>query len=347
MKKTTAPREEVPILDVTPMRGFDYSVLDNETAEFLKEQTQEISIRAKRAAEDLLEIGRRLWEVKTRLPSGQFLEWIEVEFSWSHDTAHRFMRVYERFKGEEISQVAKLAPSILYILAAPSTPEEAADEALARVAAGEKVGLAEAKALKEKYRPKDKKRPEPLEVSAQLVTGAPLALQEEKAKPEILGILPKGREASSEVLKPRPCKWWRIKTEKSFHWLYNGKQEEAEFLDAVPDEINFWLSFPKGQENWEMPPRKKIYFGLSLFTLYEEIDLKDLRTAIENTLSISTAEGETVIVSHLLDPVLIALLDDLEVKGFIAEPERERCEDLFHVCQQLGYQMENLAPAAA
>jgi hypothetical protein len=56
------------------------------------------------------------------------------------------------------------------------------------------------------------------------------------------------------VLKPRSCKWWRIKTEKSFHWLYNGKQEEAEFLDAVPDEINFWLSFPKGQEDWEMPP---------------------------------------------------------------------------------------------
>ena len=53
-----------------------------------------------------------------------------------------------------------------------------------------------------------------------------------------------------------------------------------------------------------------------------------------------------MIVSHLHDPVLIALLDDLEVKGFIAEPDRERCEDLFHVCQQLGYQMENLEPVA-
>jgi hypothetical protein len=344
MKNITELKEKIPILEVTPIKGFEYLTLDNDTAEFLKKQTEEIQIRCKRANEDILEIGRRLWDIKKRLQSGQFLQWLKVEFSWSHDTAHRFMRVYDRFKDRELSQIAEIPSSALYILAAASTPEEAAQEALDRVAAGKKVGLAEAKALKEKYRLKN--REEPLEVSAYLATEVPQALKEEKAKPEILGLLLKARKAESEVPKPRSCKWWRIKTQKSLHWLYNGKQEEAEFLDAVPDKINFWLSFPKGQENWEMPPRKKIYFGLSLFTLYEEIDLKDLRSTIENTLSISTAEGETVIVSHLLDPILIALLDDLEVKGFIAEPDSKRCEDLFQVCQQLGYQMDNLEPVA-
>lgn len=51
----------------------------------------------KRTAEDIVEIGRDLKEVKEKLDHGQFLPWIESEFGMSQQTASNFMRVAEQF----------------------------------------------------------------------------------------------------------------------------------------------------------------------------------------------------------------------------------------------------------
>ena len=55
----------------------------------------------------------------------------------SEDAAQRFMAVSVRFS--EKPQFAVFRPSVLYALAAPSTPESVIDKAVAKAESGEKV----------------------------------------------------------------------------------------------------------------------------------------------------------------------------------------------------------------
>lgn len=104
----------------------------------------------RRTAQDIIEIGRRLIEVKARLGHGQFGAWLATEFEWSQDTATRFMNVAARFSN--IPQIAEFAPSALYLLAAPSTPDEVREEALERAEAGERITYSTARALVDEHK---------------------------------------------------------------------------------------------------------------------------------------------------------------------------------------------------
>jgi hypothetical protein len=101
---------------------FDYSSLDTDVRIFVQDKAQSIHARLKRTAEDIIAIGQDLIEVKARLGHGQFLPWLQSEFGMSRQTSHDFMRVAERF-GDECRNFLHLPVSILYELAAPSTPD--------------------------------------------------------------------------------------------------------------------------------------------------------------------------------------------------------------------------------
>ena len=90
----------------------------------------------KRAASDIIEIGQKLIEVKARLPYGTWTDWLTCEFGWTDQTARNFMHVAQAFAGQN-QKIFDFAPSALYILAAPSVPDEARREALDRAEAGE------------------------------------------------------------------------------------------------------------------------------------------------------------------------------------------------------------------
>jgi hypothetical protein len=85
------------------------------------------------------EIGRRLTECKKIVGHGNWLPWLDREFGWSDRTALNFMRAYEMSTKSENFSDLSLPISGLYLLAAPSTPEEARDEIIERAKAGEKV----------------------------------------------------------------------------------------------------------------------------------------------------------------------------------------------------------------
>ena len=55
------------------------------------------------------------------------------------------MNVALRFA--DIPQIADFAPSALYLLSAPSTPDEARQEAISRPEAGERISYSEAKKI--------------------------------------------------------------------------------------------------------------------------------------------------------------------------------------------------------
>lgn len=134
------------------MNTFDYAGLDPETRIVVQQRTGEIKSLVRRSVADVIEIGAKLAEVKARLQHGQFGDWLEGEFGWSHDTAGRFLNVAAQFG--QIPQIADFAAaSALYLLAAPSTPEPARQEAVQMAAAGERVTVAKAKIIIDQHRP--------------------------------------------------------------------------------------------------------------------------------------------------------------------------------------------------
>jgi site-specific DNA-methyltransferase (adenine-specific) len=126
---------------------FDYDALDTATSTLVQQRTDEIKALMRRTAEDIIAIGRKLAEVKAHLGHGRFLDWLAAEFGWHRFTANRFMQVAEVFADLEMSQIVTFAPSALYLLAAPSTPETARVEALERVATGEAITYSQARAI--------------------------------------------------------------------------------------------------------------------------------------------------------------------------------------------------------
>ena len=130
---------------------FDYAALDTETRIVVQQRTGEIKALMKRAAQDIIDIGQKLIEVKQRLGHGHFGGWLRTEFEWSQDTAKNFMNVAVRFGDNP--KISDFAPSALYLLAAPSTPESARVEAVERAAAGEIITHTVAKGIVIDHKP--------------------------------------------------------------------------------------------------------------------------------------------------------------------------------------------------
>lgn len=84
--------------------------------------------------------------MKERLGHGRFGGWLQAEFEMSSDTASRFILAAKRM-GQN-PQLAEFKPSVIYALAAPSTPDEVVTKATEKAASGEQVTLAEVQRLK-------------------------------------------------------------------------------------------------------------------------------------------------------------------------------------------------------
>jgi phage N-6-adenine-methyltransferase len=145
-------------LRVSRPEPFDYDALDPETRIVVQQRTAEIREHMRRTAQEVVEIGIKLIEIKERLGHGHFLKWLEAEFQWTDRTAQNFMNVARRFKSETFSDLT-FAPSVLYLLAAPSTPETAREEALDRAQAGEAITHSAARAIVESHKPPEPSTP--------------------------------------------------------------------------------------------------------------------------------------------------------------------------------------------
>jgi hypothetical protein len=130
---------------------------------FLAATANDIRARIKLAHSEVIEVGRLLAGAKKRLAHGQWLPWLNREFSWSESKALKLMQLHEAFRGESVNVTdLNLHVSSLYLIAAPKTPPEARDEVLRRAEAGEAVPRAEVKRIvqqaKAKHPPKEQRR---------------------------------------------------------------------------------------------------------------------------------------------------------------------------------------------
>lgn len=129
--------------------SFDYAALPVPAALDLRAAATRIRTRMEAVATNIIAIGEDLITVKNSLPHGRWLPWIEAEFGMSKSSAENYMAVAERF-GSKIPMVGNLAPTVLYALAAPSTPDEVVAEVVTRAGNGEKVNTDLVKKLKAK-----------------------------------------------------------------------------------------------------------------------------------------------------------------------------------------------------
>lgn len=87
-----------------------------ELTEFnLERTTTEILILKDQTAQNIIEIGKRLIEVKENLQHGEFTEWLKQKVDISHRTANNFMKVATTFSNSQ--SLANLGSTKLFLLA--------------------------------------------------------------------------------------------------------------------------------------------------------------------------------------------------------------------------------------
>jgi hypothetical protein len=123
----------------------------------LADHASAIRALGKRVIADVIEIGRRLTDAKRIAGHGNWLPWLEREFGWTEKTAQRFMQVHDAaIKNDKLSDL-NLPVSGLYLLAQPSTPDEARDEVITRTEGGEALSVADVARTVDEARNKQRK----------------------------------------------------------------------------------------------------------------------------------------------------------------------------------------------
>jgi hypothetical protein len=112
--------------------NYDYNRLPEEERAAVQRAARIIKPLLRRTAEDIFVIGDELGQVKARLPHGRYTEWLGMELGLSERMAQHFVNVRGRL-GPKSEKFSVLPPSTLYLLAAPSTPDEAIAEVEAQL----------------------------------------------------------------------------------------------------------------------------------------------------------------------------------------------------------------------
>ena len=136
-------------------RRFDYGQIPAGHRERVVRAAEVIREASEAAVDSIVRIGRELAEVKKRLGHGQFTEWIAAEFELSERMAQNYMNVARTYGDEaKAKRVSLFGPSVIYLLAAPSTPDEVREQVEVQFAeTGIVPTRAEVKALRDAQKP--------------------------------------------------------------------------------------------------------------------------------------------------------------------------------------------------
>lgn len=109
-------------LEIRRQLRWDYGQVAQVHRKAVEDAAVDIAVAGRRMASNVVQIGQRLNEVKKLLEHGLFTDWCEVEFGMNIRTAQRWMSVAETL-GDKSDKLSHLGSSVLYLLAADSTPE--------------------------------------------------------------------------------------------------------------------------------------------------------------------------------------------------------------------------------
>lgn len=353
----------MPAASSKNQKNFDYGSLDADTYQFVQQQTAEINVLMRQTAQGIVAIGFKLLEVKAKLRHGQFGDWLAAEFEWSQDTATNFMRVAQRFGNNP--KVSEFAPTALYLLAAPSTPELARQEALARAEAGEKVTYKAAKSLKQKYVSTPQKTNLTPEKELEQLPPHSLAseleiprAQDKRSKPEIVAFIPRTQASmNSQVVKvpllSQPslqasvsdaATWWALDGK---HLLFCGDPNSNDFLQKIPTQVSLLLAFPTPLvcQHSILAVTSFIVCEQQLDKVMKEKKAQDIYTLLETMILDYSEIRSQIVICFLPSSVSSIILNTtncLERRAIIAEPNRDRCRAAIDYWKKSGGKVERL-----
>lgn len=284
------PYESPEQLAPKEIQEFDYTTLDTEIRIVVQKRTSEIRTLVHRQTQDAFDIGQKLLEVKSRLGHGYFGSWLEAEFEWSWDTANHFMNV-AKYIGQ-IPNDSEFDARALYLLASPSTPEEARQEAKERASRGEKITLDKAKVIRSRHNHADSVQTKPKPKQATVDVPA-FTLERESPSLDDMELL--GDE--SEFAEIEPTRYATPPQTSETVGNYAVKEEEQDdqelaeegepATEVVPSELPDQLDRPE-----ESPPEvQEKYLGIS--TESQQID----RTQTKFNVSEENKESNKIVVS--------------------------------------------------
>jgi hypothetical protein len=98
---------------------------------------ERIRSNVRHTTESIIAIGNDLIAARAMLARGEFLPWIDNEFSWSRATAYNFIAAAEL--ANKFPTVRKLQAKTVYLLAAKSTPAPIVAEAISTLDSGNPI----------------------------------------------------------------------------------------------------------------------------------------------------------------------------------------------------------------
>ena len=349
----------MPTASPKAWKKFDYTALDAPTSQFVQQQTGEIRGLMKRTVESIFEIGQRLIVVKERLGHGRFGSWLETEFEWSQDTASNFINVAKKFGNLPNFSEFDMAASALYMLAAPSTPDAARDEALARAASGESITYKAAKNIKQKYTSaaklesalKQEIQPvSPLSSTALNNTPSTRIKQEIVAirNPALVEAPPVPSQVMTQateqvLLLPQPSTvaedgvWWQLGTK---HLLYAGDPNSLKFLAHVPEDLGLLLAFPSSV-NWQPLIEAKTRIITNEY-LPQGKDVRLFEDILESSILLYSNVRDIVVSCFMPSIEILSILNRQDRRALVAEPDSKRVGAIISDWKLAGLKAERL-----
>lgn len=130
--------------------NFDYTSLEPETRVVVEQCASEIKALARNTAQNIIDIGLRIIEIKKHLKHGHYRRWLAAEFPWRKSAANVYERAAKKFSN--VQSLDKFDLSAFYVLVCGTTPEIACEEALARASQGEYMTLAKVNSIVNQYK---------------------------------------------------------------------------------------------------------------------------------------------------------------------------------------------------
>ena len=223
------------------MNGFDYAVLNEAQAQEARATAERIRSRMKA---NIIENGLDLIGVKAQIGHGAFGSWIKAEFGMDEKTAQNYMRAASVFGGN--SEIVSVLPStIIYKLAAKTTPETIREDVLRQIGEGQRPKPAVIRQAIDDAKQQEKERQEAEKEAARLakLTDEQRAELEKKAKRQRRTREQREAEAARERAE------WKAKRERQEH----AAQEAAELLaDRFGDDLGDLLALIREAGSWQL-----------------------------------------------------------------------------------------------
>lgn len=309
---------------------FNYSQLDINTANFIREQTEGIKVWMRQTALGAIETGERILSIKARLNHGQFKQWLSLELECHYNTVVSLMRAAKVF-GKEKERIAQsgIGVSVIYYLAQSNIPSAVREEVIQESEQGRQLGFKEVKQLAKEYIKQKKQQSQPEESSSE-----PSPKKQNKPSTSLSAESPSTTEPSKnktqlqEIIQVVPRKEsdsWQLDR----HLLVCDYPQSKDFVSKIPAKVDLILAFPP-MPDWQQSAVIPVATNSSLVlhSIFSDGDPKAVNRMVYTALELYTENNSQVVISFLPDFDILNLLNIMGCRGFIAEPNPEKCQAL-------------------